>query len=283
MKNIGWIGIGNMGTPMASNLIKAGYNLFAYCRNNNVNKEIITERKATPIFDWQELVSNTDIVFLTLPNDAAVTEVSNQLLATTIEGKIIVNSSTISPELASGLFTKFSGKQAFYVDAPVSGSVKPAQDATLLFLLGGEERICNQLTPVLEKMSKQIFYLGEAGKGSKAKLAINYYMSIMIQGLAETVQFAEKNGIDKSIMTAIVNESACGSGMSKIKTPSIIAKKYPAAFPLKFMLKDILLTKSEDWNTPMLQAVELAYTEATANGLAEQDLMAVIEVVQNKN
>lgn len=283
MKNIGWVGLGNMGTPMATNLIKAGYNLFAYYRNNNVEKEINTEQKATPIFDWQDLVSKTEVIFLTLPDDAAVTEVSKNLLETTIEGKIIVNSSTISPELALKLFEEFSSKQAFYVDAPVSGSVKPAEDGTLLFLLGGEESLCNQLNPILEKMSKQTFYLGEAGKGSKAKLAINYYMSVIIQGLAETVQFAEQNGIEKSMMTAIVNESACGSGMSKIKTPNIIAENYPAAFPLKFMLKDIRLTKSEGWNTPMLKAVEQAYTEATANGLAEQDLMAVIEMVQNKN
>ncbi len=281
MKNIGWIGLGNMGNPMASNLIKAGYSLFAYCRNNNANKEIITEHNATPVFDWHELVQNTEVLFVTLPDDAAVLEVANQLLATAIAGKTIVNSSTISPGLAAQLHVAFAGKQAFYVDAPVSGSVKPAQDGTLLFLIGASQSACTELAPLFECMGKQTFYLNEPGNGSKAKLAINYYMSVLVQGLAETVQFAADNGIDKTLMTAIVNESACGSGMSKIKTPSIITNNYPAAFPLKFMLKDIRLTQNEGWHTPMLQAVEQAYAEANASGLAEQDLMAVIQTVKN--
>ena len=278
MKTIGWIGLGNMGTPMAHNLLKAGYKLNFYRRDNTKTSPLIAEG-ATPIEDLIDFIAKTDIIFLTLPNDDIVKDTFDRI-HTTIKDKIFINSSTISPSLAEKLAMSIKDKGGYYLDAPVSGSVKPAVDGTLLFLVGGDKSVYERAIPYFEVMGKSHYYLGESGSGSKAKLAINYYMSVVVQGLAETVLFAEQNGINREMMTAIVNDSACGSGMSKIKTSAILSDDYPAAFPLKFMLKDIRLAQEAGWDTALTQAAEQAYAKASEQGLAEQDLMAVIKAIQ---
>lgn len=279
MKTLGWIGLGNMGAPMATNLLKAGYKVNFYRRDITKSSPLIA-LGATPLDDINNFITHTDIIFLTLPDDAIVEHIFNQIVLSNIEGKVFINSSTISPNLATNISKAIQLKGGHYLDAPVSGSVKPAIDGTLLFLVGGEKEVYEGAIPFFEKMGKSHYYLGEAGNGSKAKLAINYYMAVVVQGLAETVLFAEQNGVSREMMTAIVNDSACGSGMSKIKTPAVISDEYPAAFPLKFMLKDIRLAQDAGWNTALTQVTEQAYANASEQGLAEQDLMAIIKAIK---
>lgn len=279
MKTLGWIGLGNMGTPMATNLLKAGYRVNFYRRDVTKPSPIIA-LGATPIEDINNFITHTDIIFLTLPDDAIVEDMFNQIVTNDITGKVFINSSTISPALAINVSNAIQLKGGHYLDAPVSGSVKPAIDGTLLFLVGGDKEVYADAIPYFEVMGKSHYHLGESGSGSNAKLAINYYMAVVVQGLAETVLFAEQNGVSRELMTAIVNDSACGSGMSKIKTPAVISDEYPAAFPLKFMLKDIRLAQDAGWNTALTQATEQAYANASEQGLAEQDLMAVIKAIK---
>ncbi len=279
MKSTGWIGLGNMGTPMAANLLKAGYKVNIYLRDPNKSCVLLSDG-ATGIVDFNTFIEQTDVVFLTLPNDAITEETFEKILLTDISGKTFINSSTISPGLAQKLHNAISVKEGVYIDAPVSGSVKPAIDGTLSFLVGGEQQAYTDSIPYFEVMGKHHYYLGNAGSGSKAKLAINYYMSVVVQGLAETVLFAEENGISREMMTSIVNDGACGSGMSKIKTTPILKDEYPAAFPLKFMLKDLRLAQAEGWNTDLINATEKMFSKASEQGLAEQDLMAVIKAIK---
>ncbi|WP_010254429.1 NAD(P)-dependent oxidoreductase [Myroides injenensis] len=279
MKTSGWIGLGNMGTPMASNLLKAGYTLNIYLRNPNKSTSLIDEG-AKGIGDFNSFIDKTDVIFLTLPDDKITEETFCKIINNDIAGKTFINSSTISPQLAQKLNNAITLKQGIYIDAPVSGSVKPAQDGTLSFLIGAKEKDYLNNIPYFEVMGKHHYYLGEAGNGSKAKLAINYYMSVVVQGLAETVLFAEQNGISREMMTAVINDGACGSGMSKIKTPAIIKDEYPAAFPLKFMLKDLRLAQDQGWNSDLIKVAEQAYAKASEEGFAENDLMAVIKTIK---
>jgi 3-hydroxyisobutyrate dehydrogenase len=279
MKTLGWIGLGNMGTPMATNLLKAEYPVNFY-RRDIAKVSPLSALGAVAIDNLQDFIHQTDIIFFTLPDDKVVEQMFENIVQTDVTDKIFVNSSTISPTLAEKLGELIHAKGAHYIDAPVSGSVKPAIDGTLLFLVGGDKVIYEAIIPYLEVMGKSHYYLGNSGSGSKAKLAINYYMAVVVQGLAETVLFAEENGVNREIMTAIINDSACGSGMSKIKTPSILNEEYPAAFPLKFMLKDIRLAQDAGWNTSLVKSTEEAYAKASEGGLAENDLMAVIKAIK---
>lgn len=274
--HIGWIGLGNMGTPMVLNLVKAGFNINVYNRTEEKIKPV-SNAGARACKSIDELCRESDIIFTMLSNDAAVESVFSQLINLEVKNKLFINMSTISPDLAVMLSNKCKAKECGYLDAPVSGSVKPATDGTLLILAGGEIEAYNKALPMFEKLGRLSLLLGETGQGSKAKLAINFYMSVVIDGLAETVLFAENQGIDRERMMQIINESACGSPMSKMKTPSIINEDYPAAFPLKYMLKDVRLAQDEGLKSELSHTMENAYQKAVDNGLGDSDLMAVIK------
>lgn len=277
-QSIAWIGLGHMGTPMALNLIKAGNQLSVYNRTQSKLKPLI-EAGAKPYSSVEGICEDSDIIFIMLSDDSATSAIFDDLLNVKISEKLFVNMSTISPNLSENLSKKVESKGGRYLEAPVSGSVKPAIDGTLIILAGGNETDYNQVIPFFEKLGKLSLLLGKVGQGARAKLAINYYMSVVIQGLAETLLFAEKNDIDRETMMLIVNESACGSPMSKMKTPSILAESYPAAFPLKHMMKDIGLIKDQWLDTNLLQAVYASYQKAMGIGLGDEDLMAVIKAI----
>lgn len=278
---ISWIGLGHMGTPMASNLLKAGFDIAVY--NRSVEKlKSLTDAGAKPYASLDDVRDNSNVIFTMLSDDSAVSSVYADLLEGSVSEKLFINMSTISSELTKRLAAEIESKGGYYLEAPVSGSVKPAIDGTLIILAAGRELDYEFATTYFEKLGKLSLYLGEVGQGAKAKLAINYYMSVVIEGLAETVLFAEKNGIDKETMMFIVNESACGSPMSKMKTPSIIQDNYPAAFPLKHMDKDIRLAKAEGLNTETSNAMKNIYQDAMEANLGDNDLMAVIKAVKSK-
>jgi 3-hydroxyisobutyrate dehydrogenase len=278
MKNckIGWIGLGNMGIPMSINLVKAGFDVAVY--NRTLSKTAVLKEAGASVFvSLPELVAHCDIIFTVLSDDKAVGEVYARVQEENIDGKLFINMSTISPALAQQLFYQLRQHTAGYLDAPVSGSVKPATDGTLLILGAGEKAHFERALPLFDVLGKMSLYLGEAGVGSKAKLAINYYMSVVVDGLADTLLFAQQQGISRETMLEIVNESACGSPMSKMKTPGIVSDNYPATFPLKYMLKDVKLIREEGLSSALSASVEVAYQSAFDDGYGEDDLVAVMK------
>ncbi|MNL08495.1 2-(hydroxymethyl)glutarate dehydrogenase [compost metagenome] len=118
------------------------------------------------------------------------------------------------------------------------------------------------------------------GAGSSAKVAINYLLGVNIQALAETVLFAEQNGISKEDMLTIINEGACGNGIIKLKTPAILADNYPSAFALKYIVKDLKLAKEAGLKSPLSEPLLNTFEAAAADGLGEEDLMAVIKYLR---
>lgn len=278
---IAWIGLGHMGTPMALNLLKAGFDVSVYNRSPEKLKPL-TDAGAKIYTSLDEVRENSNVIFTMLSDDDAVSSVYNDLLKGSVSEKLFINMSTISAGLTERLAAEIESKRGYYLEAPVSGSVKPATDGTLIILAAGREPDYEFATTYFEKLGKLSLYLGEIGQGAKAKLAINYYMSVVVEGLAETVLFAEKNGIDRETMMFIINESACGSPMSKMKTPSIIQDNYPAAFPLKHMDKDIRLAQAEGLNTATSDTMRDIYNEAMQAALGDEDLMAVMKAVKAK-
>jgi len=280
-QRIAWIGLGHMGTPMALNLIKAGYDLSVYNRSDEKLKPLI-DAGAKPYRSVIDICQDADIIFTMLSDDTATSDVFELLLSVDITDKLFVNMSTISPDLSIKLSKEVLQKKGKYLEAPVSGSVKPAQEGTLVILAGGKDKDYDLAVPYFERLGKLSLLLGQVGQGAKAKLAINYYMSVVVGGLAETVIFAEKNGIDRETMMFITNESACGSPMSKMKTPSILQNNYPAAFPLKHMMKDIGLVQGQGLETNLSEAISQSYQKAMNMGFADEDLMAVIKIFKDK-
>ena len=280
---IGWAGLGNMGSAMAANLLSAGYEVRVYNRNKDKEKEL-TSVGAQSAKDLRELVDSCDVVFTMLSDDNAVKEVYNEtngLLSGENSGKLLIDMSTVAPETSKYLSALSEKHKMNFIEAPVSGSVKPAQDGTLIILVGGSAENYDKAKPLFDVLGKLSLYLGSAGAGSSAKLAINYLLGINIQALAETVLFAEQNGISKENMLTIINEGACGNGIIKIKTPSVLNNSYPAAFALKYIVKDLKLAKEAGLSSPLSIPLLNTFTAAmNEGGLGDQDLMAVIKYLE---
>ena len=276
---VGWAGLGNMGTPMAKNLIKAGFEVTVWNRSKEKEKEA-TEAGAATAENPQQLTAKSDIVLIMVSDDKAVKEIFNGedgLLSGDCQGKLFINVSTVSPDTSKIVADLCEKKGARFVEAPVSGSVKPAQDATLIILAGGADQDFEKAKPVLEKLGKLVMHLGPVGSGSAAKLAINYLLGLNLQGLAETVLFAQRNGVRTEDMLTIINEGAVGNGITKMKSQGILNNQYPAAFALKHLTKDLRLAREQGLDTPLSEPLYNSYEEALEEGLGDEDVMAIIK------
>lgn len=278
MEKIGFIGLGNMGHPMAKNIEKAGFPLSVYNRSSEKTKDF--QEKSTIYTEIKDLVQNSDIIFTMLTNDSAVKAAYKEILPLDIQEKLFVDMSTISSETSTETAAALKIKEASFIDAPVAGSTLPAKEGTLIIMAGGEENDIQRAMPYLLKMGKSVKHLGENGKGIAGKLSINYFLSTIYQGLAETVLLSEKLGIERSDMLEIINESASGSGATKVKTPLLIEDQYAPAFALDLMLKDILLAKNAGADYPLSEALIQTYQNAHDKGFGEDDVIGIINYLK---
>lgn len=277
-EKIGFIGLGNMGHPMAKNLEKAGFPLLVYNRSAEKAEDFKAQSKVA--VDVKELVKNSDIIFTMLTNDQAANEVYKQILELNISEKLFINMSTISPETSGKIADAVKIKEASFLDAPVAGSTKPAAEGTLIIMVGGDEKDLERAKPYLEKLGKQIKHLGKNGKGLAAKLSVNYFISALYQGLAETILFSDYLGIERKDMLDIINESASGSGATKVKTPLLIEDDYQPAFSLDLMLKDILLVKDAGADFPLAKTLIETYQSAQNEGFGKDDVIGIINYLK---
>ncbi|TJZ63234.1 NAD(P)-dependent oxidoreductase [Sphingobacterium olei] len=280
MERIGFIGLGNMGRPMAKNLEKAGFSLSVY--NRTAAKAEGFKMQSTIYSSIKGLIENCDVIFTMLTNDDATKAVYKQVLGLSVVGKLFVDMSTISQEASIEISKAIRIKEASFIDAPVAGSTKPAAEGTLIIMVGGEEKDVMRARPYLEKLGKLVKHLGGNGQGIAAKLSINYFLSMIYQGLAETVLFSEKLGISRSDILEIINESASGSGATKAKTNSLIANDYTPAFALNLMLKDILLAHRAGADYPLSQVLIDTYQSAHDSGFGSDDVIGIINYLKDE-
>lgn len=277
-EKIGFIGLGNMGHPMAKNLEKAGFPLSVYNRSSEKAEDF--KEKSTVYNQIPDLVQNNSIIFTMLTDDRAAKAVYEEILKSDISGKLFIDMSTISPQATAELNGAVRIKEASFIDAPVAGSTAPAAEGTLIIMAGGEEKDLQRAMPYLEKLGKAVKHLGENGKGIAGKLSVNYFLSAIYQGLAETVLFADKLGIDRTSMLEIINESASGSGATRVKTPMLINNKYDPAFALDLMLKDILLAQNAGADFPLSKVLSETYQSAHNEGFGEDDVIGIINYLK---
>ncbi|GED61329.1 NAD(P)-dependent oxidoreductase [Brevibacillus formosus] len=281
---IGWIGLGNMGIPMASNLLAAGYDVRVWNRTPGKAASLVAlGAKVTATLS--ELVAQSDVLFTMVSDDDAVKAIytdSDGLLSLPVQGKLAVDMSTISPDTSRFLSEQAKQAGLRFLDAPVSGSVGPAKEGKLVIMVGGEQADYEVAKPMLDKLGKAAFYLGPNGAGTSAKLAINLLLGITVQGVSETLLFARSLGIGTEQMLDIISESAVGTPLIRGKAASILADDYPAAFALKHMAKDLRLAHEAGVSTPLAESVNATYRHALESGLGELDLMAILRHLDGK-
>ncbi len=279
-EKLGFIGLGNMGHPMAKNLEKAGFPLSVY--NRTLEKAYDFKTESTVCESISDLVKNSDIIFTMVTNDAAVKAIYEEILKEDITGKLFVDMSTISQEMSLELNAATKIEEAGFVDAPVAGSTKPAAEGTLIIMVGGDEKDVKRALPYLGELGKKVKHLGKNGKGLAAKISINYFLAMIYEGLAETILLSDKLGVDRKDMLEIINESASGSGATKVKTPLLLDDDFAPAFALDLMLKDIRLAKDAGADLPLGNRNLETYEKASESGFGKEDVIGIINYLKKK-
>ncbi len=280
-EKLGFIGLGNMGHPMAKNLEKAGFSLSVF--NRTAEKAEDFRQQSTVCSGIPDLVKNSDVIFTMLTNDEALHAVYEEILKQNLEGKLFIDMSTVSPEASRDISAAVKIKEAGFIDAPVAGSTTPAAEGTLIIMAGGEEADIKRAMPYLQKLGKSIRHLGENGKGIAAKLSVNYFLSALYQGLAETILLSDKLGIGRQEMLDIINESASGSGATKVKTLLLVNDQYDPAFALDLMLKDVLLARDAGAGFPLSETLIRTYQSAHNAGFGNEDVIGIINYLKKQD
>ncbi len=294
---IGWIGLGNMGTPMAQRLLAAGYPVVVYNRSKEKEAALIatgaslpSDRQRPPALGASptsaptpaSLIRAATIVVIMISDDQAIRDIfdgENGLLSAATSGKLIINMSTVSPAISKEFAARCQKQGNQYLDAPVSGSVKQAQEGQLVVMVGGNASAFEQATPVLRELGKLVIRIGDHGAGNTAKLAINLLLSFHAQGLAEATLFADAHGVRKQDFLEIFNNSAMANVFGKIKGDAILSENYKPAFALKHIAKDLRLARAEGWNTPLAATAYQTFQDAEPR-YGELDIIAILKQIE---
>lgn len=282
---IGFIGMGIMGQPMAKNLLEAGHEVMIYNRTHEKAMPLVEAgaqlgRSPKELAQWAEAV----ILMLTGPEAIeAVLNGSDGLLSASDAKPIIINMSTVSPAYTRELASKLHEKGVPFIDAPVSGSKKPAEDGTLVILASGPQELVRAMEPMFLAMGKKVVYCGDAGRGTDMKMSINLLLSVMMAGLSESVVMAERLGLDTQLFLDTVLSGPLSCDFFRLKAPMLQKNEFPPQFPLKHMAKDINFilqaARAKGLSLQVEQAVADYYETAMDNGLEDLDLAAIKKVI----
>lgn len=282
IQKVGFIGLGNMGIPMAHNLIKANYQVAVFNRTIGKADDLLSAG-ATASSSPAQLLTDCDVVILMVSDDKAINELVHGidgLLNAEAEGKIIINMSTVSPANSQQI-EKILHKH-HYLDAPVSGSVKQAQEGSLVIMVGGDKAAFENAKPIFDCLGKLALWLGQSGSGNSAKLAINALLAFHAHGLAEAVAFATKQGIAATDLLTLLNNGAMGNVFMKIKGDAILNDNFTAAFALKHIVKDLRLANDAGLKSPLAIAAKNSF-EAAQDDLGEEDIIAIYKKMSAYN
>jgi 3-hydroxyisobutyrate dehydrogenase-like beta-hydroxyacid dehydrogenase len=199
-------------------------------------------------------------------------------------GKVVVDMTTNLPSISRGIAEEVRRKGGEMIDAPVSGSVKPATEGNLVILVGGRKEILERTRPVLGAMSKKIWHMGDNGMGCTMKLVLNMHLASMMAALAECLAFGVKAGLKPSRMLEVINNSLLKTYISETKDSNILKGDWTAAFSLSNMAKDLDLVEESARETkiplPISSAVKQLYYAALAKSLGDLDFSAITAQIE---
>ncbi|OAB48358.1 NAD(P)-dependent oxidoreductase [Paenibacillus antarcticus] len=283
MKKIGFIGLGTMGLPMATNLLNKGYEVTVYNRTTSKCQPLINQG-ATIASTPREATHGTDVVITMVSNDDSIRSIyygEDGILDAVRSGTTVIDCSTISPELVKQLAAEVNKRGAHFIDAPVTGSSPAAIDGTLVFMVGGSADIITIQSDIFDTLGKRVLHMGANGSGAVAKLAHNTMVGINNLALVEGFSIASKSGIPADTFLELVQLGSAGSKAADLKGRKIIDHDFTNQFSLQLMLKDLKLasslTDSIGVPTPMLNLAKSLFQTGQSEGFGEEDLSAVVK------
>jgi 3-hydroxyisobutyrate dehydrogenase-like beta-hydroxyacid dehydrogenase len=282
---VGFIGLGNMGLPMAVNIIKAGYPLIVWNRTIRRTKKLVN-MGAQVASSPGELTRRSSIIFTMLPGPDEVKEVvlgKNNGLSPVIDGiepnKVLVDMTTNLPDISRIIEKKVHRKGGEMLDAPVSGSVKPATDGTLTILVGGQKGVLDKIKPLLLTMGKNILYIGPIGSACTMKLVLNMHLAAVMVSFAESLAFGFKSGLVPAKILEVINKSIMKTYISEMKGFKVINHDWSTAFSLNLMSKDLELVEKTANKIkapiPITNIIKQIYDSCIVNGKGDMDFSVV--------
>lgn len=283
MKKIGFIGTGVMGSAMAANLMKAGFELSVYTRTKSKAEGLISAG-ARWCDSIGELVIGQDAVISIIgyPEDVEQVYFSPEgVLSAASEGQYLIDMTTTSPALSKQIYTAAAKKGAFALDAPVSGGDTGARAGTLSIMVGGDKDTFEVCRPIFEAMGKTIIYEGPAGNGQHTKAANQIVIAGAVAGVAEAIAYAREKGLELQTMFDSISQGAAGGFQLSYNGKKMIDGDKSAGFFLKHFVKDMKIASDEaqadGLELPILKTVLAMYQELEERGLGNEGTQALIE------
>lgn len=281
---IGFIGLGNMGNPMSTNLIKAGYELGVYDLDNNqvMKLEALGAKSMNSAGDAAYF---GDIVFTSLPNPKIVTDIylgTGGIVESAKPGTILVDLSTVTPQTEKNIYEAANERNIYMLDAPVSGGVKGATNGKLSIMVGGDKEVFDKIKEVLRVLGEKIYYIGEIGSGQALKLVNQLIFGTNVVALSEALTLGTKAGMSPDVLYEVLTESAANSYAMQTRYKNFIAKgNFNPGFSIDLMAKDmglaIEMAKENGAAAVIGNMAEEIYKISQYIGNGSLDISAVID------
>ena len=287
MKNIGFIGIGLMGFPMAKNLLKSGYNLKAYNRSQD-KADRLKEFGAEISLSIKDVVTNSDAIITMLTDDSAVEKVmgSDEFISNIKEGATVIDMSSVNPVITKKYAEILKQKNINYLDAPVSGGTIGAEEASLAIMVGGDEETFKNCYELLKKMGNPTL-VGPVSSGQISKLANQIIVGVTIGAVAEAVTLCEKSGTNPNKMIEALSGGWADSKILQTHGKRMIDKDFTPKGKTTTQLKDmtniINAGKAVDTHLPISSLVKEMYKDLVADGHGNTDHSSLYNAIKKIN
>jgi len=287
MANLGFLGLGLMGYPMARNLLRAGHKVALWSNTAEKARRLAQEENGTFCDTPREVAAQADCIFLCVGNTEMSREVilgADGLIQTAKPGTVICDASTIGPSASREIGATLAEKSVDFLDVPCTGSTPGAEGGTLTFMIGGKQEVYEKVKPYFEPMGKRLYYCGGPGMGLQAKLTQNLILSNILTAFNEGMVLSTKGGIDPKLMLDILDNSAAKSGLINYKAPFVFRRDFKPNFATKWMDKDIGLALESGRELgvplPLTGLNRQIFQAAIAAGHADEDMCSTIKVLE---
>lgn len=285
---LGFVGVGKMGLPMASHLLKAGHAVAA-CDAVPALAAAAVAIGATAAATPADAARGAEIVFSSLPDDAALREVAlggNGVFAGAKPGAIFVDTSTVSPAVSAEVAKGAAAKGVNYLRVTVSGNNKMAEAAALTVMASGDKAVYERCRPLLALFGPTQYYVGDAEQARTLKLVVNHMVYANIGGLAEALAMGSRGGLDWGQMIDVIGASAIGSPLLKAKSAALKARDYTATFTCLQARKDLGLIKdaaaASGVPAPLAAILAGLIEDCITHGEGSDDYAAMIKAVERR-
>src|SRR6056300_502453 len=286
MTNIGFVGLGIMGGPMASHLSNNGFNLSVFNRSKEKSEQwSIENTKAKVCWSLKDIAINSGIIILCVGDDQDVRQVIGQVAGWIRPGTVVVDHTTTSAKLAKDMSKILAEKESYFLDAPVSGGEAGAQQGTLSIMVGGDKEIYISIRAVLDSYSKFTMFMGPPGHGQLTKMVNQICIAGLIQSLAEGLHFSKKSGLETEDVIEVISKGAAQSWQMDNRWKSMIEDQYDHGFAVDLMRKDLDIVlehaKTIDANLEITDLVNSFYENIQNSGGGRWDTSSLLRRLES--